>query len=147
MWVVLYELYVFASTSCANRCWAKLCTRERWQWWWNSSCTVTKSVRQRLSASDRYPIHTSSVMDVASASVINESTQISFQGSTWQKSTLIRCCNSNMWVMVTMSSVDHAEKAPELDFVTITDALKHINHARNFTLFLLSDLVLHKRHL
>lgn len=46
-----------------------------------------------------------------------------------------------------MSSVGHAGKAPALDFVPVTDALEHINPARNFMLLLLSDLVLHKRHL
>lgn len=40
------------------------------------------------------------MMDVASASVINENTQINFKGSTCQKSTLMRGCTSNAWVMV-----------------------------------------------
>lgn len=61
-----------------------------------SLARATKSVRQRLSASDREPVRSSSVMDVTSASVINGRTQMSFQGSPWQKSALIRCRNSNM---------------------------------------------------
>lgn len=40
------------------------------------------------------------MMDVASASVINENTQINFKGSTCQKSMLMKCCISNAWVMV-----------------------------------------------